>query len=146
MGATSGSIVLTKDPYKKSHWHTLAFVLCEKGSGYPTYVDFEGAYKGHRLQISYQQSNEDPEYKVASCIKPMHSFYEAPLLVVEWLEYHLLLGVEHFTFYNFSIGPLTTEVLRSYPEVKVLDWKVPFPGKGNPVFGQLVSLTECAHR
>jgi hypothetical protein len=50
----------------------------------------------------------------------------------EWLEYHKLIGVEHFTLYNNGSNDNYLEVLGPYirsGEVTLIDWPTPYLGK-----------------
>lgn len=54
---------------------------------------------------------------------------EAPYLK-EWIEYHRMVGVEHFWLYNDSSQDNYMEVLQTYIEqgvVELVDWPVPIP-------------------
>lgn len=46
------------------------------------------------------------------CVQPLYN-YDNILEFLEWIEFHKLMGVSHFTFYNISIGPDTSSLLRS---------------------------------
>lgn len=56
---------------------------------------------------------------IAVCVKPLHFNYDQALYMLEFLELNNLLGVTHFTFYNHTIGPKATCVLKHYMEGKI---------------------------
>ena len=43
--------------------------------------------------------------KMAACIKPFHYNWNRALWLIEFLEFHKVLGVSHFVFYNHTLGP-----------------------------------------
>ena len=62
------------------------------------------------------------------CVKPIYGKWDNPLRLVEFIEMYRLLGVDHFLFYNHSIGEKASEVLGHYKAtgyVTLLDWNLP---------------------
>ena len=62
------------------------------------------------------------------CVKPIYGKWDNPLRLVEFIEMYRLLGVDHFLFYNHSIGEKASEVLGHYKVtgyVTLLDWNLP---------------------
>ena len=43
--------------------------------------------------------------KMAACIKPFHYNWNRALWLIEFIEFHKILGVSHFVFYNHTLGP-----------------------------------------
>lgn len=43
--------------------------------------------------------------KMAACIKPFHYNWNRALWLIEFIEFHKILGVSHFVFYNDTLGP-----------------------------------------
>ena len=60
--------------------------------------------------------------EMAVCVKPLHFNYDQSLYLLEFLELNNLLGMSHFTFYNHTIGPKTTCILKHY-----MNGDIPFP-------------------
>ena len=61
------------------------------------------------------------------CVKPIYGKWDNPLRLVEFIEMYRLLGVDHFLFYNHSIGEKASEVLGHYKVtgyVTMLDWNL----------------------
>lgn len=52
--------------------------------------------------------------EIAVCVKPMHFNYDQALHLLEFIELNSILGVNHFTLYNHTIGPHASCVLRHY--------------------------------
>ncbi|EDW57756.1 uncharacterized protein [Drosophila virilis] len=74
-------------------------------------------------------SGEGIPDRMAVCVKPFHFSYDQALYLMEYLEFYALLGVSHFTFYNHTLGPHASCVLRSYQQGQVpgnltaFDWE-----------------------
>ena len=78
--------------------------------------------------------------------------YSRAYQLIEWIELNKILGVQYFTFYNYSTASNTEQVLSFYSKrglVEVLPWNMPLSIK-NPeeihYFGQLAALNDCLHR
>lgn len=109
-------------------------------------------------RLVFAVPQQEPKYKLAVC-----AFFkqEAPFLK-EWLEYHLLLGVEHFYLYNNHSLDNYLEVLDPYIRVGIVemrDWaafvNAPWTdpglkadGQKNPNFWgyQLSAYRDCVSR
>jgi hypothetical protein len=75
-----------------------------------------------------KEQNEQKERTMAACIKPFHYSWNRALWLIEFIEFHKLLGVNHFVFYNDTLGPAVTKVVERYQrtgEVTVLRWNLP---------------------
>lgn len=90
-------------------------------------------------RLVYALPEEPLKYKLAVC-----AFFkqEAPFLK-EWLEYHILLGAEHFYLYNNHSSDNYLEVLNPYIQegiVEMRDWadfsNAPWTDPGENVYGQ----------
>lgn len=80
------------------------------------------------------------KYEVAVCA----IFKNEALFMKEWIEYHLLIGIEHFYLYNNFSNDNYKEVLRPYVEkdiVTLIDW--PIQGNDN---AQDRAYTDCLRR
>lgn len=51
---------------------------------------------------------------IGVCVKALHFNYDKAFYLMEFLEMNAMLGVRHFTFYNHTIGPRASCVLRHY--------------------------------
>lgn len=93
------------------------------------------------------------------CVTPFSFEFNNAAQLVEMVEINKLFGADRFTFYDYSIGPLVSKVLKSYSSeglVEVLEWDVPVNVDTNPLdptveveihyFAQLVSLNDCLYR
>ncbi|XP_013381654.1 uncharacterized protein LOC106152575 [Lingula anatina] len=100
-----------------------------------------------------------PKFEFAVCITPMSLQYDNVNQFVEMVEMNRELGAEHFTFYNYSIGPRVAKVLKHYTKQGVADliqWPLPIkaniwpPVKGQReeihYYGQVVALNDCFNR
>lgn len=100
------------------------------------YLFFSSFY---RLSYSFNKPKEkrNPKYKVSVCAIFKD---EAPYLK-EWLEFHKIVGVEHFYLYNNFSSDNYLEVLKPYiesGEVTLIDWSVPQ--------GQMKAYKDCAEK
>jgi hypothetical protein len=51
-------------------------------------------------------------HKFSVCVQPTFE-YDRVFEFVQWMEFHKMMGVSHFTFYNVSIGPRVSCVMKS---------------------------------
>ena len=70
--------------------------------------------------------------------------------LIEWIELTMLLGVEHFTFYNESMSKITEQVLSYYSIrglAEVLPWQLPTELKKKSHYhDQLAAINDCLYR
>ena len=87
--------------------------------------------------------------KFSICVPPFHDYLNFKELI-EWIELTMLLGAEHFTFYNLSMCKRTDQVLSYYSKrglVEVLPWKMPKELLKNiHYYGQLAAINDCLYR
>ncbi|GFT65553.1 glycosyltransferase family 92 protein [Nephila pilipes] len=91
-----------------------------------------------------------PRGDLAVCVKPLHYFYDRATWLMEFIEFHRILGVEHFFFYNHTVGPTVDALLRYYMSqniVTVLPWSLPILSqkeiRTEAIFS---SLNDCVFR
>lgn len=89
-------------------------------------------------------------YKFGVCVKPLHFEYNRDLQILEFIEFNRLLGVDHFTFYNHTIGDQVNCILKDYAEkgiVTVLPWNLDMVSqKDIRTEGLFASLNDCLYR
>ncbi|CAH1999514.1 unnamed protein product [Acanthoscelides obtectus] len=89
-------------------------------------------------------------YKFGVCVKPLHFDYNREIQMLEFLELNRLLGIEHFTFYNHTIGPQVSCILRDYESkgmVKLLPWQLNMVSqKEIRTEGLFAALNDCMYR
>lgn len=87
---------------------------------------------------------------LAVCVKPMHYDYNRAVWLVEFLEFHRLLGVSHFYLYNHSVGPDVQKVLDVYQQqgiVVTLPWNLPVRSQLEiRTEGIFAALNDCLYR
>ena len=116
----------------------------------PTYISVSVnmpnlGFPENLFHISYQ-AIKTPELEFALCVQPVFD-YDKPLQFLEWIEFYKLMGVQSFTFYNETIGPKTSCLMRTYAEVVVLNWSPVFtPYVDIPVHSQGTQTNECVLR
>lgn len=86
--------------------------------------------------------------KYAACVQPTYD-YDNAWQFLQWVEFQALMGVEHFTLYNMSIGPQVSCIIDQYGKegkMSVQNWKSikSVPGIHNN--GQVVQATDCLAR
>lgn len=57
------------------------------------------------------KGDEEP-YKFVACVQPTFNFDRVEAFL-EWVEFQKMMGVTHFAFYNMSIGPRVSCVMKS---------------------------------
>lgn len=91
-----------------------------------------------------------PPGKIGVCVKPLHFFYNQSLQMLEFIELNRLLGMEHITFYNDSIGPNVDCILQHYiseGKVTVLPWKLDMASQREiRTEGLFAALNDCLYR
>ncbi|ERL96193.1 hypothetical protein D910_01374 [Dendroctonus ponderosae] len=88
--------------------------------------------------------------KFAVCVKPLHFNYNKELQIMEFIELNRLMGVDHFTFYNHTIGPQVSCILDHYRKeglVTLLPWKLHMVfQKEIRTEGLFAALNDCLYR
>lgn len=69
----------------------------------------------------HQPKNFKYNLSLTMCVKDESAY------ILEWLEYHLLQGVDHFYIYNNNGTDNTSELLKPYIQKGIVTWRV-FPG------------------
>lgn len=87
---------------------------------------------------------------IAVCVKPLHNEYNKEIEIMEFIELHRLLGVNHFYFYNHTLGSQVDCLLRNYISegvITVLDWQLPIISqKEIRTEGIFAALNDCLYR
>lgn len=76
--------------------------------------------------IAAKKKSDKYDYQIAACLM----FYNEAYFLKEWLEYHKLIGIEHFYLFNNGSTDNYLEILKPYlesGEVELLD----YPERGN---------------
>ncbi|XP_058820002.1 uncharacterized protein LOC131682502 isoform X2 [Topomyia yanbarensis] len=108
--------------------YSACFILCPIRGPFPeipyavSVVSKIRAPPGNVLLL--RNTDNDPDFNnrtfsnipksIGVCVKPLHFNYDQALYLLEFLELNNLLGVSHFTFYNHTIGPKASCILRHY--------------------------------
>ncbi|KAK3928508.1 Beta-1,4-galactosyltransferase galt-1 [Frankliniella fusca] len=91
----------------------------------------------------------DPN-SLAVCVKPLHFNYNRPVEMLEFLELNTMLGAEHFTFYNHTIGPQVSCILQDYAargRVTLLPWHLNMASQREiRTEGLFAALNDCMYR
>lgn len=97
-----------------------------------------------------KEDSKTPKRDIAVCVKPLHYYYNRATWLTEFIELHRMLGVEHFFFYNHSVGQNVDILLRHYMQQKivtVLPWNLPVRSqKEIRTEGIFSSLNDCVFR
>ncbi|CAL4137470.1 unnamed protein product [Meganyctiphanes norvegica] len=93
---------------------------------------------------------EEVKNSFAVCIKPLHFEYNNVNQIIEFIELNKLLGVEHFTMYNHTIGPDVDCILKKYQKQGLLDihpWTLEMKSqKEIRTEGLFAALNDCLYR
>lgn len=104
----------------------------------------------NKLKVLNTDINKDAENKFAVCIKPLHFDYNNINQIIEFIELNKLIGVEHFTLYNHTIGPEVACVLENYVKqglITILPWKLNIKSqKEIRTEGLFAALNDCLYR
>lgn len=90
--------------------------------------------------------------KIAICVKPFHYDYNKLDNLIEFIELNKLLGIDHFLFYNHTIGPKVDCLLNQYIKqtdlVTVLSWQNLDMKSQEEIRteGIFASLNDCVYR
>ena len=99
--------------------------------------------------------NEEPQKSFALCIPPLFGNVTAERLI-EFIEFHRLLGVDHLYFYNYtgsgqeyvSIKRNISDVLNYYSKlglVTTYQWRLPIEESLVRYYGQLTTVHHCLY-
>lgn len=64
---------------------------------------------------------ENIPHKLGVCVKPMHYEFNKIMNLIEFIELHSIMGVEHFTFYNHTVGSQVSCILSYYKNQAAID-------------------------
>ncbi|XP_066154609.1 glycosyltransferase family 92 protein F13G3.3-like isoform X2 [Euwallacea fornicatus] len=88
--------------------------------------------------------------KIAVCVKPLHYAFNRIFELLEFLELHRIMGVDHFFLYNHTVGSQVNCLLEEYIKeglVTVLPWQLPLVSqKEIRTEGIFASLNDCLLR
>lgn len=100
------------------------------------------------LRVQYSSEKAHQLVDFAACVKPIHFNYNNVVNFLEWMEFHKLMGVQKFTFFNHTIGKEVSCIMREYgDEIEVLPWSLPFVSqKEIRTEGLFAALNDCVYR
>lgn len=107
-------------------------------------VNYKKEEKWHPNKEQYQVD------QMAVCVKPLHYDYNKVVELLEFIELHRIMGVNHFFLYNHTVGPQVGCLLNKYQQeglVTVYDWQLPIVSqKEIRTEGIFASLNDCLYR
>ncbi|XP_068247662.1 uncharacterized protein [Palaemon carinicauda] len=110
-----------------------------------------GGNATNKLRVMNLDVNKD-EVKngFAVCVKPLHFDYNNINQMIEFIELNKILGVEHFTLYNHTIGKDVDCILKRYSDlglINILPWKLDIKSqKEIRTEGLFAALNDCLYR
>ncbi|KAJ3625269.1 hypothetical protein MTP99_018827 [Tenebrio molitor] len=136
--------------------YSACFVLCPllANQSVPASVSVVSKIKSSPTNLltvinNYNDSGK-PSNRFAVCIKPLHFDYNRALQILEFIELNRIMGVEHFTFYNHTIGPQVGCILQDYVDrglVTLLPWQLNMLSqKEIRTEGLFAALNDCLYR
>ncbi|KAH9371850.1 hypothetical protein HPB48_000372 [Haemaphysalis longicornis] len=88
--------------------------------------------------------------RMAVCVKPLHYDYDRATWLAEFIEFHRIVGADHFFFYNRSIGSNVERLLQVYKEQGIVSsrpWNLDIKSqKEIRTEGLFASLNDCVYR
>ncbi|XP_019880952.1 beta-1,4-galactosyltransferase galt-1 isoform X1 [Aethina tumida] len=99
---------------------------------------------------NYNDTRERTNMNFAVCVKPFHFDYNREMQLLEFIELNRLMGVDHFTFYNHTVGPQVGCILQDYINrgiVTMLPWQLDMiTQKEIRTEGLFAALNDCLYR
>ncbi|KAL3272977.1 hypothetical protein HHI36_014434 [Cryptolaemus montrouzieri] len=135
--------------------YSACFVMCPllQNQTVPQYVSVvtkKNSIPTNLLEITNQFNGTRSSKKFAICVKPLHFNYNRALQILEFIELNRILGIEHFTFYNHTIGPQVDCLLKEYIKqglVTLLPWQLDMISqKEIRTEGLFAALNDCLYR
>ncbi|XP_023349720.1 uncharacterized protein LOC111718378 [Eurytemora carolleeae] len=84
------------------------------------------------------------------CVKPLYNNHDRALWFLEFIEFYRLLGATHFFFYNHTVGPHVSSIIRHYQKknvITLLPWNLPIESKTKiRNEGQFSAFNDCTYR
>ena len=106
----------------------------------------------HTLPVINTFHPKPSERNFSICLAPLNCNYSRVYELIEWIELNLLMGVQYFTLYKYSIAENIQHVLTYYSKrglVEVLPWNIPISVREPEeihYFAQLAALNDCLYR
>ncbi|OQV12724.1 hypothetical protein BV898_13044 [Hypsibius exemplaris] len=113
------------------------------------YERFPGGSSSGSVTLACPEVPRSPPTNLtfAHCGPPLHTNYDRPAVIVEFVEYYRLMGVTKFYEYDFDTSKNTKAVLNYYKKegiMEVTNWNLPdVVGRGIHYFGQIALLYDC---
>ena len=136
--------------------YTAAYFLCSTQSHVPETVQLlVEDFLVTTLQVRVI-SHHKPRQNFTICLSPFHTKFRNPTRLIEWIEFNLMFGVTHFTFYNFSLSLSVSNVLKYYVsggkadvqtwDIDTVDDTLLVTDETLHYYGQLAALNDCLFR
>ncbi|KAK9883000.1 hypothetical protein WA026_001212 [Henosepilachna vigintioctopunctata] len=135
--------------------YSACFVMCpllqnQTAPNYVSVVSKKNTIPTNLLEVTDNYNETRPTNKFGVCVKPFHFEYNRALQMLEFIELNRILGVEHFTFYNHTMGPQVDCLLRDYIAeglVTLLPWQLDMVSqKEIRTEGLFAALNDCLYR
>ncbi|XP_018322193.1 beta-1,4-galactosyltransferase galt-1 isoform X2 [Agrilus planipennis] len=135
------SAVYVNCPLKKGQAVPTAVSIFSKPSPTPTNT---------LIVNNFYNETQLPTKKYAVCVKPLHYNYDKMMQIVEFIELNRIMGVEHFVFYNHTVGHQVDCLLREYISkgvVTLLPWDLDLLSqKEIRTEGLFAAMNDCLYR
>ncbi|XP_045478105.1 beta-1,4-galactosyltransferase galt-1 [Harmonia axyridis] len=135
--------------------YSACFVMCplahnQTAPNFVSVVVRKNSMPTNLLEVTDNYNETKTVKKFAVCVKPLHFSYNRALQILEFIELNRIMGVEHFTFYNHTIGPQVNCLLKDYIEqglVTMLPWQLDMISqKEIRTEGLFAALNDCLYR
>eukprot|EP00126_Sphaerothecum_destruens_P006607 Sdes_comp19449_c0_seq2m10853 len=141
----------------EKHMTTMMLIACplEPDANTPshvnlTFVEPKNVILHPKIPVLSLSSLEIRSSLVEACVAPMHGDVSENL--IEWIEYHRLIGVSHFHIYDYDASRETKQIIqyyaRNHPDLVTLyNWYDFSSGTKNyHYFGQHMFISHCLYR
>ena len=82
----------------------------------------------NQLDVANRSNNATAAVDLGVCVKPIYRHYNKTRELLEFVEMNKILGVKQFTFYNHTMSPEVSCVLRHYAEAEGVARVMPWTG------------------
>ncbi|XP_013778292.1 beta-1,4-galactosyltransferase galt-1-like [Limulus polyphemus] len=103
------------------------------------------------VHIGHKNNFSETQNKMAACARPFFGPFNDTLALAEFVAVYSIIGVNHFTFYNYQISNETKLFISSLQkqglQIELLPWSLPKSVITKTwAFGQLASTQDCIYR
>ncbi|VDI66977.1 Hypothetical predicted protein [Mytilus galloprovincialis] len=102
----------------------------------------------HIIPVIQHSNKSEVKGDLAVCVPPLFGTVNS-LRLLEFIEFSIILGYKHFTFYSQNVTNETLKILKLYQKeglVTILDWPLPIQEDWIWYHGQSAAVWDCLYR